>query len=82
MRRVGSIGAALAVVLGGLGWASLAGAQLTTGPVAPAPAPQTAPTPAATQASQPSPAPGSVTVRMDGRIISGVGVTSGSGLTR
>jgi hypothetical protein len=86
MRQVRSIGTGLAVLFGVLGWASLAGAQLTvTDPYAPAP--HTAPPPAApaatqTQASKPPAAPGSVTVRMSGRIIGGVGVTSGSGLTR
>jgi hypothetical protein len=87
MRQPRLIGTGLAVLLGVLGWASEAGAQLTTGPNVPASASQAAPTPAApaatqTQASKPPTAPGTVTVRVGGRMIAGFGAASGSGLTR
>jgi hypothetical protein len=88
MRQVRVIGTGLAVLLGGLGWAGLAGAQLPmTAPYVANPAPQMAPTPAApaatqTQASQPPSTPGSVTVRLNGRITAGFGAVSDSGRSR
>lgn len=89
MRQVRMIGTGLAVLLGGLGWAGLAGAQLpVTTPYVAVPAPQMAPTPAApltttqTPASQPSSTPGSLTVRLNGRMTAGFGAVSDSGRAR
>ena len=86
MRQVRTIGTGLAVLLGGLGWAGLAGAQLpVTAPYVATPAPQMAPTPAppaATQTSPPPLTPGSVTVRLNGRMTAGFGAAFDSGRAR
>jgi len=88
MRQVRLIATGLAVLLGGLGWAGLAGAQLpVTAPYVATPAPQMAPTPAApavtqTQASRPTATPGGVTVRLNGRMTAGFGAVSDSGRSR
>jgi hypothetical protein len=81
MRQIRMIATGLAMLLGGLGWAGVAGAQLpVTAPYVATPAPQMAPTPApAPQTSQPSATPGSVTVRLNGRVTTGFGAASDSG---
>ena len=78
MRQLRSTGPGLVLLFGLVAWAVPAGAQAPTQGFVPAPVPHTITPPAAAPAGKPTLAPGSMTVRINGRINAIAGVASDS----